>query len=194
MATYSDPDGGSQPSAVPSQHSSPRPAEPSATPGYGTMTGGSCGPGMQTGATAGSESVYEQARNLASQAKEQSAELAGQAKQQLNTLITEQKARAAERLGGIAGILRETADKLGRDELAGRVGRYATQAADQVESVSRYVRGTDLQSFVRDTGQFARRRPEVFLAGTFLIGLLAARFLKASVERPRQPEMVAGGR
>jgi hypothetical protein len=40
---------------------------------------------------------------------------------------------------------------------------------------------------VRDTESFARRRPEVFLGGTILAGLMLARFLKASA-----PDTAAG--
>ena len=152
-------------------------SEPSETPGQGIV-----------------DQAREQARTLVSDAKEQTAEVADQAKQQVRTLMTTQKRRAAERLGTVSGALREAANKLGSDELGSRVGRYAHRAAEQVDSMSRYVRQAELETFVRDTGQFARRRPEVFIGGAFVAGLIAARFLKASSSNTRQPEMPAGGR
>jgi hypothetical protein len=133
------------------------------------------------------EQTREQARTLASEAKAQTAQLAGEAQQQVGTLMSEQRRRAAERLGSLAGVLRDAADRLGRDELGSRVGHYAQRAADQVDSMSGYVRGAELQAVLRDTGQLARRRPEVFIGGAFLTGLLAARFLKASSGRRRPP-------
>jgi len=138
------------------------------------------------------KTLAAEAKNLASEASAQTAELAGRATQQVNTLMTDQKKRAAERLGTLAGALREAARKLGNDELGGRVGQYAQRAADQVDSMSRYVRTAEVQSFVRDAGQFARRRPEVFIGGAFLTGLLAARFLKASGSHSRRYETHAG--
>ena len=50
-----------------------------------------------------------------------------------------------------------------------------------------YLRERDLEGLLEDVEQFARRRPEVFLAGTFLAGLLLARFLKSSGERAEKP-------
>jgi hypothetical protein len=102
--------------------------------------------------------------------------------------MTDQKRRAAERLGTLSGVLRDAAQKLGHDELGNRVGRYAHRAADQVDSMSSYLRTAELQTFVRDTGQLARRRPEIFIGGAFLAGLLAARFLRASSGNTRQAE------
>jgi hypothetical protein len=155
--------------------------------------------GMADQAREQAKTLAAEAKNLASEATEQTAELAGRATQQVNTLMTDQKRRAAERLGTLAGALREAGRKLGNDELGGRVGQYAQRAADQVDSMSSYVRTAELQSFVRDAGQFARRRPEVFIGGAFLTGLLAARFLKASSSHskassshPRQYETHAG--
>src|SRR5437868_9753970 len=109
------------------------------------------------------DQAREQASNLASQATQQTAELAGQASAHVNTLVKDQKQRAAERLGTLSGALREAARKLGHDDVGRRVGQYAHRAADQVDSMSSYIRGAELQTFVRDTGQFARRRPEVFI-------------------------------
>jgi ribosomal protein S15P/S13E len=135
----------------------------------------------------------EEVKNLASEAKEQTAHLAGQAKDQVSTLMTQQKDQAAQRLGSFAGALREAARKL-NDEDGGGFGRYADRAAEQVDRMSSYLRERDFQTFLRDTEQFARRRPDVFLGGTFLAGLLAARFLKASGERTREPQYPATAR
>ena len=140
------------------------------------------------------DQVREEARNLASDAKDQTAEVVGQATRQVSSLITDQKERAADRLGSLAGALRKAAQTLGHDELGSRVEHYAKRAAEQVDSMSDYVRQTELQTFVHDTGQFARRRPEVFIGTAFLTGLFAARFLKASGANARQPQRPIGGR
>jgi len=81
--------------------------------------------------------------------------------------------------------LREAGRKLNEGEQSGDFGRYADRAAEQLERLSSYLKDHDLRGFVRDTETFARRRPDLFLGGTFLAGLALARFLKSSApERP----------
>ena len=136
----------------------------------------------------------DEVTKLASEAKEQTAQFASQAKGHMVDAIADQKHRAADRLGTVAGVLRGAADKCGSDELVGRLGRYASGAADQVDALSRYVQGADVDSIVRDTGQFARRRPELFVGSAFVTGLLAGRFLRASGRNLDQPGTPSGGR
>ena len=124
--------------------------------------------------------VKEQAKSLASDAKEQAKDLAGQASDHVQDLVGQQKDQAADRLGSLATVLREAGQKLNQDQQAGDFGQYADRAAQQVERLSNYLRESDLRGFVRDTESFARRRPEVFLGGTLIAGLMLARFLKAS--------------
>jgi hypothetical protein len=121
-----------------------------------------------------------EAKNLASQAKDQTKQVAGQARDQVQELVGRQKDQAAEKLGGLAGALREAGQKLQESEQGRDFSRYADQAAQQVEKLSTYLKDNDLRGFVRDTETLARRRPEIFLGGTFLAGLMLARFLKAS--------------
>jgi hypothetical protein len=103
----------------------------------------------------------------------------------VSQLVTQRKDQAAERLGGLAGALRDTAHRLQEEDAEG-FGRYADRAAEQLERFSSYLRDHDLRGFVRDTETFARRRPDLFLGGSFLAGLALARFLKSSApERPR---------
>lgn len=155
-------------------------------------------PGSRPPDPGGSGSTTDQARaratRLASEATEQTAHLAGQARQQVSSLVTEQKERAAERLSRLAGLMREAAAKLETDDIGGPMGQYATRAADRADSMSSYVRRSDVETLVQDVGRFGRRRPEVFLGGTFLTGLILARFLKASSRESRQPTPPAGGR
>jgi uncharacterized protein YjbJ (UPF0337 family) len=122
----------------------------------------------------------EQAKSLAGEAKDQAKEVANQARDHVQSLVGQQKNQAADRLGSLAGALREAGRKLNEGEQAGDFGQYADRAAQQLERVSGYLRDHDLRDFVRDTETFARRRPEVFLGGTLIAGLMLARFLKAS--------------
>ena len=126
------------------------------------------------------EQVKGEAKNLANQAKEQTKQVASQARDQVQQIVTQQKDQVAERLGGLAGVLHDTANRMREDERSGPFGGYADQVATQVDKLSTYLRNNDLSGFVRDTEGFARRRPDLFLGGTFLAGLMLARFLKAS--------------
>jgi hypothetical protein len=53
-------------------------------------------------------------------------------------------------------------------------------AADSIDDVARFIGASDVRSLVRNVEQAARRRPELFLGGMFLVGLGISRFLKAS--------------
>ena len=122
----------------------------------------------------------QQVKELASEAKDETKKMAEQARDHVQELVGRQKDQAAERLGGLAGALREAAHKLQEGDQGGDFGRYVDRAAQQVDRLSGYLRDKDLGGFVRDTESFARRRPEVFLGGTLLAGLMLARFLKSS--------------
>jgi len=126
------------------------------------------------------QGAKEQVKSLASEAKDQAKDVANQARDHVQELVGQQKDQAAERLGSLAEALREAGRKLNEGEKAGDFGQYADRAAQQVERLSGYLRESDLRGFVRDTENFARRRPEVFLGATLVAGLMLARFLKAS--------------
>jgi uncharacterized protein YjbJ (UPF0337 family) len=133
--------------------------------------------------------VKEEAKGLVSEAKHEVSGMASQARDHVQNLVGERKDRAAEQLGSFAGSLRDAAGKLeDGDGGATALGRYAQTAADQVDRVSQYLRDRDITSFVRDAETFARRHPDVFLGGTFVAGLILARFFKAS-ERRHQDEL-----
>src|SRR4051794_5085946 len=134
------------------------------------------------------DDAKEQAKNLASQAKDETVKAASQARDQVSQLVSQRKDQAAERLGGLAGALRDTAHKLQEQDADG-FGQYADRAAEQVDKLSSYLKDHDLRGFVRDTETFARRHPDLFLGGTFLAGLALARFLKSSA-----PEGPGGNR
>jgi gas vesicle protein len=146
----------------------------------------STNPDPSSSANSTVQQVKDQAKSLAHDAKEEVSNVAGQARSQVQGLVTQQKDRVADQLGSLAGALRDTGNQLGQ-KLADKpgsnnldLGRYAGQAAERVDRISNYLRGHELGDVIRDAETFARRRPDVFLGGTFLAGLLLARFLKAS--------------
>lgn len=143
--------------------------------------GGSARPTATTSPTSTvAQEAKEQVRNLADDAKRETSRMASQAGDMVQGLVSKQKDQAAERLGSVAGVLRDVGNRLNEQQENAGFGQYAVRAADQVDRLSGYLRDRDLGTFVRDTESFARRHPDVFLGGTFLAGLLLARFLKAS--------------
>jgi hypothetical protein len=86
--------------------------------------------------------------------------------------------RAGESLGEVAQAVRKTGDKL-RDQQPQLAG-VADTAADQVDQLASRLRDSDPNELIGDVESFARRQPALFLGGAVLLGMAAARFLKAS--------------
>jgi hypothetical protein len=129
---------------------------------------------------------------LAGKAIDQMVRLAGQAGQRVGQLMTEKKNRAADGLHRLACALRDTTQERQDSDVGGQT--YTNRVADRMESMSAYMRRTDFSMGLRDVGQFARRRPEVVLAGTIVTGLLVATFLKVPRRRAAGPWTSAMGR
>jgi len=129
-----------------------------------------------SGATDGAEG---QARELAGQAQEKAQEAAGQARGMLRDQVDQRSTQAAERLDSTVGDVRTVAEELrkqGKDAPA----RYAEQAADRADGVTRWLRESDSDRLLEDIEDFGRRNPWALMAGGMALGLLGARFLKAS--------------
>src|SRR3954452_20363829 len=122
---------------------------------------------------------------VADQAQQKLMEVAGTAQEQAKSQLGGQLDQVGEALGSVADAMSSVGKQLrekDQDHLAG----LADQAAQRVDQFSGYVKGRDVDQLIGDVEHFARRQPMVFLGGTFLLGLMAARFFKSS--RP-QPEM-----
>jgi len=123
--------------------------------------------------------VKETVGQVAEQAQQAAGQAVGQARQQVSSRLAGQKDRAAEGLTSVAQALRQTSQQL-REQDQQTVTGYIESAASQVERVSNYLKQNDLGGLIDDVEQFARRQPALFLGGTFVLGLLSARFLKSS--------------
>jgi len=123
--------------------------------------------------------VKETVGQVADQAQQAAGQVIDQARQQVSSRLAGQKDRAAEGLTSVAHALRQTSQQL-REQDQQTVTGYIESAASQVERVSNYLRQNDLGGLIDDVEHFARRQPALFLGGTFVLGLLGARFLKSS--------------
>jgi ElaB/YqjD/DUF883 family membrane-anchored ribosome-binding protein len=88
------------------------------------------------------------------------------------------KDRAAEALGGIGKIIRESADTI--DEKVGaQYGDYARSAADAVDGFAGKVDSKQLDDIVEEARQFVRKSPAVAIGAAAAIGFVLARIVRS---------------
>jgi hypothetical protein len=115
-----------------------------------------------------------------SQARETVSNVADRAGSKITSRLDAQKDRAAEGLNGLAQALRQAGQQIREQNQGSVVYEYLDSATNQVERAVNYARSTDVKQMVGQVEQFARRQPALFFGGAFVLGLLGARFLKAS--------------
>lgn len=172
------------------------------SPNRGSTGQGTAGSGENT--FEGSEghsataTMSDQARNAAEQAREKmrtagaeatrmAADVAEKARERGESYVADQKEWAADEIEHVGSAVRRAAETL-REQGDERVASYVERAAEGIESAGNYLRERDLGGLLGDVERLARRRPEVFFGGMFLVGLGISRFLKASAERRRESE------
>jgi len=126
-----------------------------------------------------STQFQQNASELTSQAKDKASETLNDAKRQAVSEADARKGIVADRLQGVATALRDTSNKLQEQDEA-VFADYASSAAEQVERFSGYLRDQSVGDLVNDVQSFARRQPELFLAGALAAGFMLGRFFKSS--------------
>jgi hypothetical protein len=116
---------------------------------------------------------------LIEQTRQKAGEVMDQARQQVQSKLGDQKDRATEGLGQVAQAFRQTGQQL-RENQQESIGQYAEMAADQIERVSGYLKGQDINQLVGEVESLARRQPALFVGGAFMLGFFLSRFLKSS--------------
>ena len=129
------------------------------------------------GATSsGSESMVEQAKQTVADVADQAKT---QATQRVQSTVAQGKDRTARTLGAVAESLRSAGNDLrGRDE--GMISQFIDRAADRASQIADHLNNRDPNALLDDVENFARREPAMFLGGAFVLGLVAARFIKSS--------------
>ena len=137
--------------------------------------------GSGTASTTGSDTggMKEQAQGVVDQAQSAMGQVTDQAREQAMSQADARKGQAADSIDTVAEAARGLGQQL-RDKDQAGMARYADQMADSIEGFSNYLRHTDVADILDDAQGFARRQPALFLGGAFLVGVLAARFLKSS--------------
>lgn len=93
--------------------------------------------------------------------------------------VESQREQAATMVGDLGGAIRRAAEEL-HERNDDRVAEWAEAIAEQCEKASSYLAERDLRTLGSELSNAARRRPGLAIGGMFLVGLAAARFLKAS--------------
>jgi ElaB/YqjD/DUF883 family membrane-anchored ribosome-binding protein len=128
------------------------------------------------------DQAQEKAQQAAGQAQEKAQQAAGQAKNRLREQIDQRSSQAAEQINSQASDLRAVSDSL-REQGKQGPADAAAKLADYGERVGGYLRDRDSDSILHDAEEFGRRRPWAVVAGGAVLGMAAARFLKASSSR-----------
>jgi hypothetical protein len=135
-----------------------------------------------TGRETWSESERERARQAADEiktaAKDAAASSANALRNRLSGELDYRKYRSRQRLNRVAEALRSAGANV--NEADDSVARYMERLADGVERTAAYLDEKDVNEIIHDAREMARRRPELFVGGLFVAGLMLGRFLRSS--------------
>lgn len=143
------------------------------------MTEATGPPGTQATPRDESPEAREKAQEVAGQAQEKAQEAAGQAQEKLREQIDQRSTQAGEKVSGTAEDLRSVGEEL-RNQGKETPAKLADQGAERIERVGSYLSESDADTLLSDIEDFGRRQPLAVLAGGLVVGMAAARFLKAS--------------
>lgn len=136
------------------------------------------------------EKVQEAADQVHEQVGQKAQEFRGQAADGIRQQLDSRSTQAGEQVSAAADALRRVGNQL-REEGQEAPARYATQVAQPVERLGRYLTEADGQRILGDVERLARRRPWVTAVGGAALGFVVARFVKASStgggQQPKSP-------
>jgi hypothetical protein len=125
----------------------------------------------------------EAGRVMSGQAQEAGREIGKRAKDRVRQEVDRRSTDAGSQVRSVADGLRQAGIDL-RKEGNPSIAGVAETAADRIDGVASYLTESDADALLRDLDALARRQPLLVIAGAFILGVLGARFLKASSPRP----------
>jgi hypothetical protein len=128
------------------------------------------------------DQAHEKAGEAAEQAKETAQNVAAQAQDRIRGQVDQRSTEVGEHVGGTAQDVRSVGQELRKQGKDGPA-KVADQAADRIERAGSYLRDSDADRILNDVEDFGRSHPWAVLAGAVVVGVAAARFLKASSQR-----------
>jgi gas vesicle protein len=134
--------------------------------------------------TAESESktgLKDKVRETKETLKSKTKEIVEQAKQRGEEYVEQNKERAAQRIGGVGETIRQSAERLEKENDP-NIAHYTRLVAEKLEGAASFIRERDLTQLRQEGEDIARRHPAAFFGGMFVAGLAVSRFFKASAE------------
>jgi hypothetical protein len=125
------------------------------------------------------EGISGKAQEVAGQAQEKAQEATEKGQNLLREQVDTRSTEYGEKVSGTASDLRSVGQEL-RNQGKETPAKLADQAAERTERIGDYLTNSNGEKLLGDIEDFGRRQPWVVLGGGVLVGLAAARFLKAS--------------
>ena len=155
-------------------------------PNQGTTTTGASGTQTNTSST---DQVKQSANEVADQTKQAASQVTDQAKQAAQSQLAVRKDQTAHGLNTVASAVHDMGDKLRQNSQTSAYAQVTDQAANQIQRFSGYLRNHDVHEIVDQAENWMRRDPMIALGGAFVLGLVAARFLKSSGVKKNKTNM-----
>jgi ElaB/YqjD/DUF883 family membrane-anchored ribosome-binding protein len=121
-------------------------------------------------------------QDAAGVAQEKASELREQGSARLRDQFDQRSNEAGSQVRSLAGALRRSGNDLSNDGNT-QAAQLTGQAADRMERLGTYLEQKSGDELMRDVEGFARRRPWMLAGLGVLVGVAAARFMKASSEQ-----------
>lgn len=138
--------------------------------------------------------MTETASEVRDQAQEKAHQVASKASDQARTQIDQRSTQLGERVTSHADDIRTIGQQL-REQGKDQPAQVAEQVAGHVERAGSWLRDSDGDKLLSDVEDLGRRQPWAFALGGLVLGVAAARFLKASSTQryqQRQQTQVGG--
>jgi hypothetical protein len=131
------------------------------------------------GAAQAASALAERAQQATGAVQDRAQQAAQTMQERVRDEVDRRTTTAGDQITTLASSVRRTTSELranGQESQAQMVER----AADQAERVGGYLRDLDADRLLADVEDLGRRQPMLLAGGGLVLGLLAARFLKAS--------------
>lgn len=137
---------------------------------------------MNTNAEQPREQAGQAAGSVKETAQEQVGEAAEKGRGMLRRQVDERSTMAGRQASSAADTLRQTASqmRLEGDPQKARMASFADQGADRLERVGSYLTDADADELLERVEDVARQQPWLIAGAGLLVGIAAARVLKAS--------------
>ena len=123
--------------------------------------------------------VPQSATEVKEQAQEKVSGLSDRAQSTAREQVDQRSTQAGEQVSSLASDLRSVGEQL-RSQENTTGAKVADQVADRAEKAGSYLTDSDADRILSDIEDLGRRQPWLAVAGGVVLGLAAARFLKAS--------------